>query len=69
MKMQAIESDIFTPVSIGPVTIRNRIIRSAAFENMAYGNRPSKDLMDYQGSTPCMPRGRRRPSSSGIAAT
>lgn len=42
-----IESKIFTPCSIGPVTLRNRVIRSAAFENMAYGNRPSQDLFDY----------------------
>ena len=42
-----IESPIFTPVKIGPVTLRNRVIRSAAFENMAYGNRPSQDLYDY----------------------
>lgn len=41
------ESPIFTPFNIGPVTLRNRIIRSAAFENMAYGNRPSQDLYDY----------------------
>ena len=42
-----IDSPIFTPVQIGPITLRNRVIRSAAFENMAYGNKPSKDLMDY----------------------
>ena len=42
-----IDSKIFTPVSVGPVRLRNRIIRSAAFENMAYGNKPSKDLFDY----------------------
>ena len=42
-----IESPIFTPVRIGPVTLRNRVIRSAAFENMAYGNKPSQDLKDY----------------------
>ena len=42
-----IESPIFTPVKIGPVTLRNRTIRSAAFENMAYGNKPSQDLYDY----------------------
>ena len=41
------QSKIFTPVTIGPVTLRNRVIRSAAFENMAYGNRPSQDLFDY----------------------
>ena len=43
----AIESKIFTPVKIGPVTLRNRVIRSAAFENMAYDNSPSQDLYDY----------------------
>lgn len=42
-----IDSPIFTPVRIGPVTLRNRVIRSAAFENMARGNSPSQELMDY----------------------
>ena len=46
-KKMSIESPIFTPVTIGPVTLRNRVIRSAAFENMAYGNSPSQDLYDY----------------------
>ena len=41
------ESQIFTPCQIGPITLRNRVIRSAAFENMAYGNRPSDDLFNY----------------------
>lgn len=45
--MPAIESPIFTPVKIGPVTLRNRVIRSSAFENMAYGNKPSQELKDY----------------------
>lgn len=41
------ESKIFTPCRIGPVTLRNRVIRSAAFENMAYNNSPSQDLFNY----------------------
>lgn len=41
------ESIIFTPCQIGPITLRNRTIRSAAFENMAYHNRPSEDLFNY----------------------
>ena len=41
------DSPIFTPVRIGPITLRNRVIRSAAFENMAYGNSPSQELKDY----------------------
>ena len=42
-----IESPVFTPVTFGPLTLRNRVIRSAAFENMAYGNSPSEDLYNY----------------------
>ena len=42
-----IQSPVFTPCRIGPVTLRNRVIRSAAFENMAYNNSPSQDLFDY----------------------
>ena len=41
------ESKIFTPLEIGPVKLRNRVIRSAAFENMAYHNSPSEDLFNY----------------------
>ena len=41
------ESQIFTPCQIGPITLRNRTIRSAAFENMCPGNKPSQQLFDY----------------------
>lgn len=41
------ESNIFTPCQIGPITLRNRTIRSAAFENMAHGNRPTEQLVKY----------------------
>ena len=41
------ESKIFTPAHIGPLTLRNRTIRSAAFENMCPDHRPSKMLADY----------------------
>ena len=47
MADKQITSPVFTPLTLGPVTLRNRVIRSAAFENMAYGNAPSQDLYDY----------------------
>ena len=43
-------SKLFTPVNIGPLTLRNRTIRSAAFESMCPGNVPSKQLLDYHHS-------------------
>lgn len=44
------ESKLFTPVAIGPITLRNRTIRSAAFESMCPGNVPSDMLLDYHRS-------------------
>ena len=43
-------SKLFTPVTIGPLTLRNRTIRSAAFESMCPGNKPSQQLLDYHTS-------------------
>ena len=41
------ESKLFTPCKLGPIELKNRTIRSAAFENMAYNNMPSDDLFNY----------------------
>ena len=40
-------SELFTPYRLGPVTLRNRVIRSAAFESMGENFGPSQQLKDY----------------------
>jgi 2,4-dienoyl-CoA reductase-like NADH-dependent reductase (Old Yellow Enzyme family) len=38
---------LFTPFRLGPVTLRNRVVRAAAFEGMCPGNSSSEDLVNY----------------------
>ncbi|MCM1369575.1 MAG: NADH:flavin oxidoreductase [Candidatus Amulumruptor caecigallinarius] len=40
-------SKLFTPGEIGPVKLRNRTIRSAAFEGMGHNNNPTEMLRNY----------------------
>lgn len=40
-------ADPFAPAQLGPVTLRNRIIKAATFEGMTPGNVPTPQLIDY----------------------
>ena len=44
------ENNLFTPYKLGPITLRNRTVRSAAFENMAENHTVSEMLYNYHTS-------------------
>jgi 2,4-dienoyl-CoA reductase-like NADH-dependent reductase (Old Yellow Enzyme family) len=41
------DSKLFTPVNLGPITLKNRSIRAAAFEGMSPNHSVSVDLINY----------------------
>ena len=43
----SVTKKLFTPYNIGPISLRNRTIRSAAFEGMGKNNNPTQELKDY----------------------
>lgn len=48
--MTKIDQKLFTAGKIGPLEIKNRTIRASAYEGMADGHTPTKQLIDYHTS-------------------
>ena len=47
------ESLLFTPAKIGPIEIKNRVIRASAYEGMCDGHVPTQQLKDYHTALAC----------------
>ena len=64
------ESLLFTPYKLGPVTLRNRTIRSAAFESMGRAYGPTEQLKNYHVSVArCDPKSSRDCATSPKPST
>jgi 2,4-dienoyl-CoA reductase-like NADH-dependent reductase (Old Yellow Enzyme family) len=48
--MSPMNRELFSPAALGPMEIRNRTIRAAAFEGMCPGGMPSDSLLRYHAS-------------------
>lgn len=51
--------DVFSSAKLGPVTLRNRIVKAATFEGMSRDNLPSDDLVEFH----------RRVAAGGVGMT
>src|SRR3984885_3782527 len=56
---QANPPDVFSPAKLGPITLRNRIIKAATFEARSPGALVSDDLIEYH----------RLPAAGGVGMT
>jgi 2,4-dienoyl-CoA reductase-like NADH-dependent reductase (Old Yellow Enzyme family) len=45
---------LYSPFKLGPLNLRNRTVRAAAFEGMCPGNLPSQELVKYHRSVAAM---------------
>jgi 2,4-dienoyl-CoA reductase-like NADH-dependent reductase (Old Yellow Enzyme family) len=39
--------DVLSPVTVGPLTLRNRVVKSATYEGLSHRGRVTKDLVDF----------------------